>query len=212
MEFAVLLGGICVGGCGAMKRQEWEGLLGLFGADRESAGREYEALRGRLSDFFRYAQVRDPEAAADEVFDRVAKKVDEGVAIESVVSYVLAVARFVRQEKWNQGRRETAALVEWSRDRETTPEEEGREQDCLERCLGHWAAGDREFLLAYYQGDGAARIAQRQRLAAREGIRLNALRNRALRLRARLEECLQKCMGEDPGDSSAISGTEKRKR
>ena len=49
--------------------------------------------------------------------------------------------------------------------------------------------------LDYYGADGAERIATRQRLAGERGISINALRNRALRLREALEDCVRKRLG-----------------
>lgn len=191
-----------------MTAQDFSRLLALFGSDAEAAAAGYEAIRVRLQDFFRYAQLTDPAAAADEVFDRVAAKLAEGVEIENATSYVLAVARFVRQEKWTAAKKYHAALLQMPAPDPPSAEDAEREHRCLDQCLAHWPALDRDFLLAYYQGDGAGRIAQRHRLAAEEGITVNALRNRALRLRARLEDCLQKCLA---GDGKANSRTEGKK-
>jgi hypothetical protein len=46
----------------------------------------------------------------------------------------------------------------------------------------------------YYAGEKRARIERRQRLAAQLGIEINALRNRALRLREKLETCVENCL------------------
>ena len=191
-----------------MTEASFDRLLALFSEDRAAAGERYEALRLRLSDFFRYAQVADPDAAADLVFDRVATKLEEGVAIENVNSYVLAVARFVRQENWNAAKRERAALVQMPPRLVDPPASTvEREHRCLDGCLAHWSPADRDFLIRYYQGDGSARIRQRQNMASEEGISVNAVRNRALRLRDRLESCLHNCLSDHHGDGKANSRT-----
>lgn len=188
-----------------MTQENFERLLTLLDPDRAAAGERYEALRHRLSDFFRYGMVEDPDSAADEVFDRAAAKLGEGVVIENVTSYLTAVARFVRQEKWNEEKRQAAALRKMPVPDEPVPVE--REHACLDNCLGSWIDADRQFLLDYYQGDGSKRIAKRQQMAAAEKISLNALRNRALRLRARLEQCLHQCLSGNSGDGMANSRT-----
>jgi hypothetical protein len=59
----------------------------------------------------------------------------------------------------------------------------------LEACLDTLAKADAALILDYYGADGSARIRLRQQLADSLGLSLNALRNRALRLRGKLEEC-----------------------
>jgi hypothetical protein len=62
----------------------------------------------------------------------------------------------------------------------------------LRACLDAAGTTARSLILAYYGGDGAVRIATRKRLADEHRISLNALRNRALRLRDALEGCVRK--------------------
>ena len=54
--------------------------------------------------------------------------------------------------------------------------------------------------------DDARRIPARRELAARLGIGLNALRNRALRLRETLEQCIRQRLGES-GATTLRDGT-----
>jgi hypothetical protein len=65
----------------------------------------------------------------------------------------------------------------------------------LTACLEAAGGDARALILSYYDADGALRIATRQRLAAERGISLNALRNRALRLREVLEACVRARLG-----------------
>lgn len=74
---------------------------------------------------------------------------------------------------------------------------DARLADCLARCLQELSPEGRGLILDYYQGDAGVRIRQRQTMAAQLGISLNSLRNRALRLRDRLEKCLMNCSGRD---------------
>ena len=48
-------------------------------------------------------------------------------------------------------------------------------------------------MLSYYTGEGGRRIRNRKKIADRLGVAMNALRIRAYRLRARLEECVLEC-------------------
>ncbi|MET0224835.1 MAG: hypothetical protein ABW187_00170, partial [Dokdonella sp.] len=61
----------------------------------------------------------------------------------------------------------------------------------LDGCLDRLGERARTLMLSYYGADGAQRIRARQRLARELGSSLNALRNRALRLRETLERCVR---------------------
>ena len=65
---------------------------------------------------------------------------------------------------------------------------------CLERCLGNLSAENRELILQYYQGEKGAKIENRKSLTDRFKIPLNTLRMRALRLREKLQVCVENCM------------------
>ena len=65
---------------------------------------------------------------------------------------------------------------------------------CLERCLGSLSAGDREMILHYYHGDKRSKIENRKRLTDLLQVPINALRMRALRLRERLQACVERCL------------------
>jgi hypothetical protein len=61
----------------------------------------------------------------------------------------------------------------------------------LQSCLEALGADSAAFILEYYGADaGVNRIERRQRLAQASGVSLNALRNRALRIRLSLEKCV----------------------
>ena len=67
----------------------------------------------------------------------------------------------------------------------------------LESCLEALPPKSRELLRRYYSAEGRARIAARQKMADEMGMELNALRNRALRLRERLEDCILRRVGRE---------------
>jgi DNA-directed RNA polymerase specialized sigma24 family protein len=69
----------------------------------------------------------------------------------------------------------------------------------LTRCLNGLAPQEADFILSYYAQDGgAARIRHRHELAASLGLNENAARNRALRLRNRLETCVEHQLAAGP--------------
>ena len=65
---------------------------------------------------------------------------------------------------------------------------------CLDQCLRALPAESREVILTYYRDEKRARIDSRRDLAARLGIRIEALANRAQRLRDKLERCVNACL------------------
>ena len=159
----------------------------------------YEALRRRLIRFFRLHIPAEAEDLADVTLDRLARKIHEGTDVTSVPLYALGIARRVLHEARARGAKRRAAEA----DPTLAPDAGDAESDAAEeavlaalsRCLDQAGASARALILAYYQADGAGRIAIRQQLADELSISLNALRNRALRLRETLEDCVRERMG-----------------
>ena len=56
------------------------------------------------------------------------------------------------------------------------------------------SAANRKLVLEYYRGEKKAKIDHRRSLAEQYGIALNALRIRAHRIRAALQECVETCI------------------
>src|SRR5256714_13254313 len=59
-------------------------LLNCLDADRERAGEKYEDLRRTLIKFFEWRGAPFPEEQTDETFNRVARKLDEGIGIKNI--------------------------------------------------------------------------------------------------------------------------------
>jgi len=70
--------------------------------------------------------------------------------------------------------------------------------ECLERCIESLQADSRDLIINYYQGETGAKIKNRKQLAERLKIPINALRIRALRIREKLEDCVENCIGSLP--------------
>jgi len=176
-----------------------DALLARLATDGDE-GVAYEALRRRLIRFFAVYAPADADELADVALDRVARRAHEGVEIASVLSYALGVARMVLHEARARAARRRIVEV----DPTLLPEADdgdAREIEvalaALSTCLDAAGGDARGLILEYYGADGASRIALRQRLAGERGISLNALRNRALRLREALEDCVRKRLGRD---------------
>lgn len=180
-------------------------LLRRLGTSDEAAGEAYEALRRLLCRHFEVRSCVDAEGLADEVLDRVSRRVSDGVDILDVPAFARGVARLVLLE----ARRRPAfepLLVEPS----TSPEPVGGFDEeaarCLEQCLGRLDASMRTGVIAYYTDDGRRRIEGRKRLAAELGVSATALRLRMLRLRLSLEHCVRGCVGSRVGRNTPAPG------
>jgi DNA-directed RNA polymerase specialized sigma24 family protein len=180
-----------------LSQQGFERLLAALAPDRVTAGAEYERLRYRLIKFFGWEGAADPEYLADETLTRAALKLDEGEPVRSIGAYVSAIARFVLAEASRQALREERRLSEVPRTAPETSRETERSAVCLDRCLETLPERSRALILRYYQDQGSSRIRDRQRLADEFGVSLNSLRNRALRIREKLEQCLSDCLERD---------------
>lgn len=200
-------------GTRSLGRQDLARLLTRLGPDRDAAGREYERIRTRLVRFLLWRGCYEADDLADEAINRVARRIAEGLEIESEDPYVYfrGVASKVFQE-WRRGRRRDqeahyAAARETERLRaseegasETDPDRSRRERnrrDCLQSCLELLPDGDRDLVLRYYQGDGDARLPHRRSLAREYGLSMDQLRLRAFRIRRRLERCIEDHLFDD---------------
>lgn len=170
-------------------------LLAHLGGGR-SAAAAYEALRRRLIAFFRLHLPAQADDLADAALDRLGRRLAEGVAVEDTGGYALGIARFLIREAHAQAIRATRA----ENDPALRPPDADDAGDAirheavlaaLDACLGAAGPAQGRLILDYYGADGGERIALRRRLATALGISLNALRNRALRLREALEACVR---------------------
>jgi RNA polymerase sigma factor (sigma-70 family) len=194
-----------------LTRDAFDKLLASLDADRESAAEKYEDLRRTLVTYFEFRDVPAPEELVDETLDRVARRLSEGqeVYASNPASYFYAVARNVWRE-YLAGPNKTVSSLDAlpasragaedpleTRERDAERAERERRLTCLERCLSAMPADVRDVITDYYQGEKDVKIRGRKAIAERLGIPLNALRIRACRQRARLEECVRACLQEN---------------
>jgi RNA polymerase sigma factor (sigma-70 family) len=183
----------------SLTREGLDALLAVLDADRQRAGERYEEIRRRLVKLFECRGVADPDEAADETMDRVARRLAEGEHIRAgePAAYIHGVARNVLRERWRrqQERRDASAAAPepYARPEEDAAELESRLQ-CLERCLAALTPESRRLVRAYYAQGSGWDSAARKELAASLGITSNALWVRAHRLRVRLERCVADCL------------------
>jgi DNA-directed RNA polymerase specialized sigma24 family protein len=191
-------------GTSAPVKQKWsltqdafDTLLKSFSVDREQAGTQYEIMRRKLLRFFEWRSVSGAEECADETINRVARRIQEGQAVENLQSYFYGVARMVFMEAIKLRERAPVALDDASQSfREQVQEERSADTRlrCFDDCLENLPPESRQLIMDYYQEERRAKIEFRQDLANRLHIPLNALRIRAHRIRMSLERCITTCM------------------
>ena len=163
-----------------------------------SDGEKYLELRRRLVRYFDRKNCVAPDDLADETLNRVARRLREegGLLDAAPAQYCYIVARYVFLEYLRDSERRAVSL-------EALPEigapassvrlqrEDASQLHWLERCLENLSSADRDLIFEYYRGEERVKIDNRQSLAARLGLTMNALSIRAWRIRQRLENCVR---------------------
>ena len=180
----------------SLTREAFDRLLDSLADDRESAGTKYLELRGNLIRFFQWRGCPFPEDHADETVNRVAKRLAEGEEILNPSGYCIGVARLLVLEILKARARESLALGEMASANVEASEASSSETriECLQECLHSLSDDNRHLILAYYQGDKGEKIKNRKNLTVRLGVPVNTLRMRALRLREKLQACVEDCV------------------
>jgi len=189
-------------------------LLACLDHDQQRAGQKYEDLRRGLIVFFESRGSSSPQDLADDTINRVARRLAEGreIYVENPASYFYGVARNVLKEHWESAHPSSAALENLPPSKHPSSDpgrlellqlernQKERRLECLEHCLEALMPGDRQLIYEYYQGETGTKVQNRKTLADRIGIPLNALRIRALRIREKLEACVERRLKELAGE------------
>jgi DNA-directed RNA polymerase specialized sigma24 family protein len=178
-------------------------LMAKLDADPAIAGQKYEHLRRALQKFFAWQGDLDPDHAADETLDRVARRLDRGASIDDVPSFTHGVARMVRLERQRRRAQHPTVNDEGVVDQMAAPQRspEDSTSACVQHCLSGLAEEDRALILRYYTGERREKIEGRTRLARELGLSENALRHRVQRLRERVKVCARDCVARhEPAD------------
>ncbi len=150
--------------------------------DREAAGCKYEELRHRLINLFAWEHCEAPDDLADEVLNRLARKAMGGVEIPHLDRFAFGIARLVIHEEERKRRSRQTFLREFQANGQVS-RSDSRGMAAIELCLRALPPDRRELIERYYGADRSA-------LALELGISMNALRNRALRIREELYNCV----------------------
>lgn len=173
-----------------------EALLGFLHGDRQQAGLQYETIRRRLVRLFEWRGFGNAEDLADETFNRVARRIQEGTEVRSAdpYGYFCGVAHLLSKEVARRAARERAALEreEWQPVAVAEEPDDDDRLACLRRCLQRLPDDQRHLVLRYHQEND--HIRSRQMLSQELGIPMNALRIRVHRVRRKLEDCVGECL------------------
>jgi DNA-directed RNA polymerase specialized sigma24 family protein len=180
-----------------LTQQTFEALLRLLDPDRERAGALYEKIRRRVVRLFEWRGAPDAVDLADEVINRVARRVGDGLEVKARDPYVYfsGVAHLVLLEVSRRAHQPVTL-----RDGEAPVEEPGSDETersaCVERCLAAMPPDQRRMLLQYYQGSHNVR--HRQQLSRDLGMTPSNLRVKVHRLRCKIKDCVEKCLRKAP--------------
>jgi hypothetical protein len=163
----------------------------------DSNGERYLEMRRRLEEYFARKRCASPRDLADDVLNRVARRLEEEGAIpDPPARYCYIVARFVFLESLRSPEGHLSQLpADFARADSSNPSD--NRLDCLERCLSGLSASDSDLIVEYYRHDQQTRHVRRRQLAERLSMTANALAIRACRIRARLEQCVRDCIRRD---------------
>jgi hypothetical protein len=185
-----------------LDRSGFDALLAALDSDRNVAAERYAALRERLSRFFAWNNAADPDAQADEVLDRVTRRVasseSDDEAVRQPEKFAAGVARMLLREGWRaqKANAEMVSMFQQQNADQGRLQEEQREMErlsgLLEECLAELPAQHQALIRRYYSMEARSQIDGRKQLAEEFNISLNALRNRALRIRGEVERKARK--------------------
>jgi RNA polymerase sigma factor (sigma-70 family) len=110
--------------------------------------------------------------------------------------YFLAVANNLIKENFRRIKTHVSLSdVDLSQHLTTEGEkDDGLIAECLETCLEDLSPERRMMIIEYYAKEKMAKIEHRSQLAQRLGISVETLRVRVFRIRASLEECIERCV------------------
>lgn len=179
-----------------LTQEAFDKLLASFAPDRDEAAKKYLEVRENLIRLFTWRGCPFPEDHADETFNRVARKISEGEEVRNTAAYVIGVARLLVLEIIKAHAKQREAFDELQRADVSEDRAFETRIECLQHCLNELSPENRELIVQYYQGDKGAKIENRRKLGQQLGLALNSLRMRALRLREKLQDCVETCVNQ----------------
>lgn len=172
-------------------------LLAALDQDRERAGELYLVLRQKLTDYFRARACWCPDYYTDETMDRAALRLQLGAVVPDLENYCYGIARLLLFEMWRERKREREAAEHLRLSSAT--QERGEDAEYLfarlDDAVRSLPARDRDLVMGYYGSEDNEKLVGRRDLAARYGLRPNALRIRVHRARKLLRQRFEQPSG-----------------
>ena len=161
--------------------------LTLLDRDRERAGEKYEAIRAKLIRFFIIRSFANAEDLADEVINRVIRRIENGEIVNDVIAFCHSAARYVALEERRKPNRETSVSHPSIEQPEDYQGQNETRLDLLDEWLDRLTPENRSLLLEYYKWEVHGGRPDRARLAEQHNMSTAALRSRVHRLRHSLQ-------------------------
>lgn len=185
---------------------DFEGLMLAIAPTIEQGGIKYESVRLKLIRFFSVKGSIAPEENADEVFDRVTRRIAEGEILDrnDPDGYFMQTARFVFLEECRSWKKKVSSLDAMPPNfepfenpietlevlSERIEKEKGLE--VLAECRKELSSDEILMIDVYDFGTGRERIERRNALADKLGKSMNSLRIDVCRTNNKLKKCAVK--------------------
>jgi DNA-directed RNA polymerase specialized sigma24 family protein len=183
-----------------LDQQAFDQLLHRLHPEPDQAARIYETLRKKMIAFFEWRGCLYPEEYTDRALDRLAKRIQDGVVVDDIQKFAAGVAHNVLMEYWKEiqptVQSEEIPLPDSNPVGVQAAEKAKSElrEECLSECLNKLPSNARGLIAQYYQNEKAEQIKKRKEMSDSQNISSNALRIRVLRIRVKLQECIEMCM------------------
>lgn len=178
-----------------LSKEEFDLLLEALDPDRDRAADAYLQLTERLRLYFGTVVRIDSEELAAQTLTRVAKKLASGEKIKVLPAYCYGVARLIRLEALRKPDAQMTSLDEQTNLQPLQPEDLEYKQRVarLNHCLKKLPEQDARLFVEYWlEHQEGSKIEARKRLAEENHLTPTALRLRIFRIRAKLQECIEK--------------------
>jgi DNA-directed RNA polymerase specialized sigma24 family protein len=178
-------------------------LLSFFDSDSQVAGEKLLRIRQKLIRYFSAERCPDPQELSDETLFRVIKAINEGKQVTTTIeAYIFGFAKNILREARRLPQFDSLEELPPDKERATSPEQETlapwERQEILayyQKCLMEFTDSEQKLFLGYYaQNPGEKPKEARERLASLMGLSRAVLKQRAFRIRERLEACIKNCM------------------
>jgi len=180
---------------GGPTQENFEKLLRWLDPDRDKAAEKYERIRLRLIRIFSSRGCFEADALADQTVNVVTLRIDW--LLENYVGdpalYFYGVGKNVYKEWLKRHPRPAPPPSP-----DPKPPEVEQLATYLDDCLDLLLTKDRDLVLRYHEFDKQEKIRYRKKLAEEARLTRNALRIKVFHIHARLRECLEQRLRDEP--------------